>query len=254
MTQDPRITTSFSHESPSPAPGATLRRARLEQQVTRDWAREQLGLTGTLFDALEDDDYERLPAPVFVKGYLRRYAAILGLRPTPVLAAYERELDRRQPAEEPETAPAPSATPDRPLMAMVISALSLLLATSLVFGAMLSDGDAAATDAGEAVETAPSARETAADSPVAARQTVPADNRLALEFVKDSWVEVVDARDHILAVSLQRAGSRLDLEGQPPFEVRLGYAPGVRITYRGEAVELEPDNSDDTAVETVIGS
>ncbi len=250
MTQDPRITTSSSTESPSPAPGAALREVRRERRISRDGAREQLGLTGTLFDALEDDDYERLPAPVFVKGYLRRYAAILGVRPAPILAAYQRELDRRQPAEAVKTEQTPPATPDRPLTAMVVSALSLLLATSLVFGAMLSDGD----DAGVGAETASSVQASAAGPRPGTEQTVPTANQLALEFVKDSWVEVVDARDHILAVSLQRAGSRLDLEGQPPFEIRLGFAPGVRITYRGEPVELEPEGSDETAVETVIGS
>ncbi len=63
---------------------------------------------------------------------------------------------------------------------------------------------------------------------------------------------MVDARDHILAVSLQRAGSRLDLRGKPPFEVELGYGPGVKITYLGEQVDLKLDDSN-PAVETVIG-
>ena len=45
--------------------------------------------------ALERDDFAALGAPVFVKGHLRRYAALLGLAEDEILGAYERS--RAQP-------------------------------------------------------------------------------------------------------------------------------------------------------------
>ena len=40
--------------------------------------------------ALEADDYEQLPAPTFVRGYLRGYARLLDLPPEPIVQAFER--------------------------------------------------------------------------------------------------------------------------------------------------------------------
>ncbi len=56
---------------------------------------------------------------------------------------------------------------------------------------------------------------------------------LVLIFVTDSWAEVHDGAGRRLLTRIGRAGQRLGLSGQPPFDIRLGYAPGVRIEYNG---------------------
>ena len=38
---------------------------------------------------LEEDNYDELPAPVFLKGYFKTYAEFLGLDPNEVLLIYE---------------------------------------------------------------------------------------------------------------------------------------------------------------------
>jgi cytoskeleton protein RodZ len=119
---------------------------------------------------------------------------------------------------------------------MAGSALALLLGTSLVFGAMMGD-NADKTDAKP--DLAAEITQPAAQVPEA---VVPAQNQLAVTFVTDSWIEVVDAEEHILAVSLQRAGDELHLEGQPPFQITLGYGPGVEITYLDKPVKVQFDS------------
>ncbi|MBI1196147.1 MAG: DUF4115 domain-containing protein [Gammaproteobacteria bacterium] len=57
---------------------------------------------------------------------------------------------------------------------------------------------------------------------------------LLLIFETDSWAEVHDAESSRLLTRVGRAGQKLSLQGQPPFDVRLGYAPGVRIEYNGQ--------------------
>ena len=48
-------------------------------------------LHSTTVQALESDAYERLPAPTFVRGYLRGYARVLGLPSGPVLEMFDRQ-------------------------------------------------------------------------------------------------------------------------------------------------------------------
>ena len=74
----------------SPGPGPMLRRARESRGLTAQQAAEQLNLDVSVVEALERDDLAALGAPVFAKGHLRRYGAMLGLVEDELLAAYER--------------------------------------------------------------------------------------------------------------------------------------------------------------------
>ena len=229
-------TRPFASDGQRLTPGAYLKSIREKKRISRAYLQQQLGLTNTLFDALEADECERLPSPIYVRGYLRRYAELTGERVAPILAGYQALLEARGLVAPPEPEEPP---PQRPYLAMVGSALGMLLATSLVFGAILSDPAEYPEEQASAAADA-AAREVAPAAPTQTDPAAPGDN-LDLTFTTDSWVEVVDARDHILAVSLQREGTRLQLEGKPPFTVTLGYGPGVAVSYLGERVEFEHD-------------
>lgn len=58
--------------------------------------------------------------------------------------------------------------------------------------------------------------------------------QLRLVFSADSWVDISDANGRQLAQGLITDGRELTLDGQPPYRVFLGYAPGVTIYYRDE--------------------
>jgi cytoskeleton protein RodZ len=72
------------------SPGARLRREREARGLTEQQAAETLNLDQTVVTFLESNDFAALGAPVFVKGHLRRYAAMLGLPEDEVVGAYER--------------------------------------------------------------------------------------------------------------------------------------------------------------------
>jgi cytoskeleton protein RodZ len=78
-------------------PGRRLRDARQARGLELARVADQLHLKPTLIAALEQDDYDALPGSVFIIGYLRNYARMLGLDPEPLLAAYR----HRQPQAEP---------------------------------------------------------------------------------------------------------------------------------------------------------
>ncbi|MCL4792886.1 MAG: DUF4115 domain-containing protein, partial [Gammaproteobacteria bacterium] len=61
------------------------------------------------------------------------------------------------------------------------------------------------------------------------------------EFEQASWVDISDRSGRLLSGE-QPAGSRQVLEGQPPFSVALGNAPGVRLSVDGEPWPV-PENA-----------
>lgn len=71
-------------------------------------------------------------------------------------------------------------------------------------------------------------------------QPVAADKAgaLRLSFEQDSWVEVRDGHGKVLFSQIARAGSEQNVEGQGPFSLVIGNAPGVKLTLRGRPVEL----------------
>ncbi len=87
-------------ESGTELPGAELRRVREERGMTREEVSEHLHLSMSYLQALEDDDYGRLPEPPFIKGYLRNYARLLGLPGEELASRFQQHVNqnRREPA------------------------------------------------------------------------------------------------------------------------------------------------------------
>ena len=77
--------------------GEQLTRARLSRNLTIEEAEQGTRISGRFLQALEQERFEKIPAPVFAKGFLRSYAQFLGLNPQALLALYPKETDA-QPA------------------------------------------------------------------------------------------------------------------------------------------------------------
>ena len=65
--------------TPTSTAGEKLRYARERKGFSQQEAASALCLPITVIDALERDDYDKLPAPVFIVGYLKNYAKFLGI-------------------------------------------------------------------------------------------------------------------------------------------------------------------------------
>jgi cytoskeleton protein RodZ len=75
---------------PAKGPGQTLRQARLDLRLAPEDVAQMLKLAPRQILALEDDNFASLPGPTYVRGYLRGYALLLGLKPEPVVEAFNR--------------------------------------------------------------------------------------------------------------------------------------------------------------------
>lgn len=77
--------------------------------------------------------------------------------------------------------------------------------------------------------------------------TTAAKANLRFVIEKDSWVEVRDRADNVVFSQRILAGNEQLVEGAGPFSVVLGYAPGVKLYWRGQAVDLQVHTRGDVA-------
>jgi cytoskeleton protein RodZ len=70
-------------------PGARLHQAREQKKLSVQQIADRLYLDAGVIDTIESDDYDRLPSPIFVRGYLRSYAKLLDLPAESIVEAYE---------------------------------------------------------------------------------------------------------------------------------------------------------------------
>jgi len=81
--------------------GQLLTETRKKKKISFKKASEDLLIKKERLEALEKSEWEKLPEPAFVKGFLKSYAQYLSLDPEYILALYRREYDERDyPQEE----------------------------------------------------------------------------------------------------------------------------------------------------------
>ncbi|QYX52687.1 DUF4115 domain-containing protein [Pseudomonas sp. S07E 245] len=95
--------------------------------------------------------------------------------------------------------------------------------------------------------SAPAVAATAPSAPVAAAPVPAGSGRVAIQFSADCWTQVTDANGKLLVNATKRKGDSLEVTGTPPFAVRLGFARGAQISYNGQAVDVAPFTSGETA-------
>lgn len=79
------------HPEPLTSPGHRLREARIARGIDQLQIADQLNLSSSQVDALERDDWEALPGAVFIFGYLRGYARLVGLDPESLIRAFRQQ-------------------------------------------------------------------------------------------------------------------------------------------------------------------
>jgi cytoskeleton protein RodZ len=70
-------------------PGLQLARIRQGKGLSQEYVAGKLHLRVRIIELLEADNYQLLPEPVFIKGYLRAYAKLLGVASEPLLVRFD---------------------------------------------------------------------------------------------------------------------------------------------------------------------
>jgi cytoskeleton protein RodZ len=306
--------------------GQRLQAAREANNIERSEVARWLKLDEKFIKAIEEGDEEHLPQPVFIAGYIRNYAKLVGLSPDELV----QEFTKSHGAPAPKIAKLPEPVPGRMgkvaeslpkrfsvaanshpanvkwfvmisaaiFVVGVVSWITVFVGESESEMAALEEQQVVATVSTEPTVTTPSTTDqtdtaTAVDSEVTqsvasrsdTRQTksaavseskaskvepkritvplplkklersdpgvvmalgeeelaaianLPKDN-IAVRFTADSWVDIRDATGKRLIRSLGVAGATKKVEGIAPFQVLIGYGPGVELSYNGEPFDF----------------
>ena len=118
--------------------GSSLREARLRQDLDFAELEERTKIRPKYLRALEDEHFDILPAPTYVRGFLRSYAEALGLAGQPFVDEYNSRFTvgeddaplRARSAPQPRRAPGP-----RESRIAAVALVAIAVATALVIAA-----------------------------------------------------------------------------------------------------------------------
>jgi len=250
--------------------GSRLRSARERSGLTIERAAQKLHLDPAVLQALEAEDFGSLGAPIYVKGYLGRYADLVGES-----AESLQELLSSTVIPPPDLTRIPRARVGGGRLvgpiAVVIVVATLIVVSSLWWGitrwrqrhpaflasrivprqlaprsvthrapaAAVKRSDAAAPAARKAVT-----RHVTSGADGAGRagrsQAGPAKGevRITLTFSGPSWLQVDDATGRQLYHAMTPAAAVRVFQGAAPLHVVLGYAPAVTLTVDGHETRM----------------
>ena len=252
-------------------PGRTLARLRAERKLSVADVAQRLKYGARQIEALEAEEFDRLPGATFVRGMVRGYAKLLEKDPEPILASLEQRygpgeisLDLRA-----KRVPFPQGGKRRGTRAyLFLSLIVVVVVAGLLYEwrvgafpwARFASGTAPASKQAKPRPASPAAAPVRAESePQAAPPVIVAEKaepaapapqsqpkapggeiRVRMEFEGESWVEIKDGEGKMLMSQLNPSGSRRVVSGRAPMSLVIGNAANVRVVYNDKPVDLKP--------------
>ena len=235
--------------------GARLASARERLGLSLDQVADQLKLDRHTVVALEAGDHHGIGATVFVRGFLRRYAALVGESAADIEALYARRPDAEARPDLSKTGMQriePAAfRPNLGVLPALIAALALAIAgagwwamwsKSHVRAPASSALPAPPAPVAATGASGPASAAAAATSPRAATEVkaagLPGHQRLQLTFAGECWAEIYDARGIRLFFGFGHADATQEISGVAPFRLVLGNVDAVSLNVEGVSVSL----------------
>ena len=213
-------------------------------------------IMGRILESLENERWEELPAPSYVKGYIQNYAQVLGLDPKPLIEEYQKDITTAAPASAkyplrnlPERQVVPHrhevhAIPTKAIIA-VVGAFVLVVLALWAISALVDRDDTPPPIAPETTST-PITPGTTSGETSASVTTTPTDVpegafALALSVTPgdSSWVRVLV--DGLVAYEgTLPGGEQKSWTVTSNAVVRVGKPTAVTVTRDGETLEFPP--------------
>ncbi len=252
--------------------GTVLREARERLGLSLADVESRLKFASRQIEALEADNFTRLPEITFVRRFVRSYAKLLQLDPVPLLASLpvEPAQPSLQTARVAIDVPFPNIYATRRNNIIWLSTGVIVVAITVVLFIWLNRGlpimqqatmetielpTVMPIPASTVIAVSPSDALTVTPKTSTATKIIQTESRSAskqsasirLKFDADSWVKVTDNDGKILLSQLNSSGSEQNLRGKAPFSVVIGNISGVRLYYQEKLVELAPISNSGTA-------
>jgi cytoskeleton protein RodZ len=275
----PAATPPSSSVTRPTTPGELLREERERRGLSVQQMADELHLDVKVINALESNDFQLLGVPVYARGYLRKYASLLGLSPELVIERYQAlsdvpvvpEVLLTATASVPMLRPRVSLRVPLWIVAGAVTAAGLLWLAGWLLERLESRAPAQEPSSAAVVVPAtpepelqpqaqvqphtqpveaPAVEPQVAETPSAAAPTG-GTVTMRLQFSGASWAEIYDARGQRLMYGIGQQGQTRTLSGVPPLKVTLGAATAVSIEVNDRPVPVPRRAGKDAARFTV---
>lgn len=270
--------------NPVESPGRVLAAAREAHSLSPADLAAQLRLDTKIVLALERDDFENLPAPTFVKGYIRSIAKALNLDSRAIIESYEALAAVGPPALSGFASRAPDQIGTNNTIIKVISyglVATLILLIALWWRSNYQHDEARQnaalepepeveaasepfSDAYDIVDHEPpglglTAQEIAAlyaegdvtKLPMSDDNSSEVDpnepHRLLISTTDEAWIEVYDLNGNKLYYGLTKKDQPVEIDTEKYYRLTLGNTDSISLQYNGEEVDLGPHTKDGVA-------
>ena len=187
-------------------------------------------------EALEQDRFDVLPAPVFAHGFLREYARYVGLDADEVVNSYLTAQKEAEPEVE-EDAPVVRRRGDRRPTGVLLALAAVVLLALVAALAYFAESFRGRGDAAPPTVAAPVAQTVPAPLPVVAEEEPTAPLLVTIDFSEDCWVEAtIDGEGQIN--ELHVPGESLRIDAREKVLLTIGNPEAVRIEVNGEPFPL----------------
>ena len=243
------------NESPSDLTfGRYLRAARIDRGIELERVAAATRISVDMLRLIEAEDCAKLPAAVFVKGFLRAFAAEVGADGDTAVASYVAGSEQRPIGESIRRDPDGHRLSFWAWMLLAFLGLGLIIGASLWLiptrSAPVAPVPEKSAEASKIVsppqvgDTVPSAgaqpvgtneglTPRAAPPPAASAESL----RLDVEATEATWLKMI-VDDHPPRHWMLKAGDRLEFKARSGFNLLVGNAAGVRLTLNGETVPV----------------
>lgn len=212
--------------------GAYLRERRTARGVSLEELSRATRVGQGYLQALESDAFDKLPAPVFTKGFIRAYCLALGEPADEVLSRF-RELTEGGPTEPAlELTLRPKARGRGPVLVSLVLLLGLGLA--LFFLTLGLQGRLKGPSRAERV-TPPAAKSAAPAPARVPAQAEPSRARLVARATEPTWVRV-QMDDGSVVQELLPAGATREWVSNKRFVLTVGNAGGLSLELNGQPI------------------
>ena len=236
--------------------GEILTRARENMSLSQKEIASRLNLKEEIITALDTNRFNNLPAPTYVRGYIRSYARAINLDADNLISIYEGSADAPPeifPDVKPKGQTSSKDTSAKVMSYLITFTLMILIIVwwqgSNIVSTDLYPNKLKASEGGEYpggftysynIVTHPEILNVADiensdyDSELNTQTNLAT---LKMELTAESWVEVYDALGEKLYIDLAKPGEKINLAGAPPLSVKLGNARGVSVNFKGKVFD-----------------
>ena len=242
--------------------GERLRRQRLQNRMSLEKVSLETKIGVRLLEAIEAEQFEKLPGGVFRRSFVLQYAQVLGIDPDEIAA----ELKQLHQFDETPPLPTPDMIRDRepvsvggfPLwndltgmggstLGSLLAAVGVMMACALFYSWWQTPRGTPGADRTEIAAVTPPATETTPPpQPVAAKTPAPeapkpvagtesAAVRVSLTADEATWVSVSSDGKNIFSNALQAHDTKV-VEASEKVRLLIGNAGGLEISLNGKSI------------------